>query len=110
MEIHYRLTEQDYASAAWASFKHYPLYSLFAYKYAIGIALAAVLIAAQAPDRWEDAGIILAIAAAVFAYISLAFHWSWRQQFQKTSLGNRLLSAIIDGSSIRLRVENRGSH
>jgi hypothetical protein len=105
MEFQFKLSEDDYVSAHLSYLKRYPWRFLWWFRYPVAVAGAAILLALQRPDSRHIAAWLFLIAAGTSAYIVLAFRWDRRQEFRRTLLGQRLISATINGESVSWRGE-----
>jgi hypothetical protein len=106
MNIHFHMNEADYVSANWAYFRHHWLRFLYGYRLPIGISGAAIAVMLVHPERSQDAAWILSIGIGLIAYILIAHRWTSHRQFQRSPFRQRLVSATINGDSVRLSVEN----
>lgn len=103
MEIQFHLAEADYASASRTYLKHNPWTFFLAFRYPIGIAVAAIAISVQHPDALQSAGWVLAIGIGLGAYFWAVYRRNWYRRFRGRPVGHRLISATIDGDSISFR-------
>jgi hypothetical protein len=101
VDFQFNLTESDYVSANWAYIKRHWWRFVYQYRLPIGIAGASVAVILQYPESWRDFIWILAVGIGLITYILITYRWKWHRQFQ--NFGQRLISATVDGESIRLR-------
>jgi hypothetical protein len=101
LDHQFHWTEPDYLSANWAYLKRNWWSFVYGFRLPIGIATASVVVILQNPNSWRDIVGILAVGIGLIAYILITYRWSWRRKFQ--SFGQGLISATVDGESIRLR-------
>jgi len=101
MESRFPLKEADLVSAHWTYTKRHWWRFLSRHKRAAEIALASLAIVTLHPEtRRVSAWILLAALVPVVGVI-LRYRWTWHREFQ--DYGERIISATVDGESIRLR-------
>ena len=101
MDFQFHFKEADYASANWAYIKRHWWRFVYAYRLPIGLTGASIAVILQYPNTWREIVWILAIGVGLIIYILITYRWYWYRQSQ--GFGQRLISATVDGESIRLR-------
>jgi hypothetical protein len=100
VDFQFHWAEPDYVSANWAYIKRHWWSYVYSYRVPIGIAAASVAVILQYPESSSSIVWILAVGIGLIAYILLTYRWTWRRQSQQ--FGQGLISATVDGESIRL--------
>ena len=103
MTIQIRWTEADIASAHWAYLRQSPWRLARQFRRPIVAVIVSVIILFQYPESWQTVGWLILFDAGTIAFDMFFYRRNWDRYFKKTPVWNDVVSATIDGQSIRLQ-------
>jgi hypothetical protein len=102
MTIQLHWTESDIASAHWAYLRHSPWRLARQFRRPIVAIAVSTMILFQYPESWQIIGWLILFNTGTIAFDMFFYRRNWNRYFKKTPLWNDLVSATVDGQSIRL--------
>jgi hypothetical protein len=106
MTIQLRWTESDIASAHWAYLRYSPWRLARQFRRPIVAVAVSIIILFQYPESWRIVGWLILLDVGAIAFDMFFYRRTWNQYFKKTPLWNDIVSATVDGQSIRLEAQS----
>jgi hypothetical protein len=103
MTIQLRWTEADIASAHWAYLTQSPWRLARQFRRPIMAIAVSVIILFQFPDSWQIVGWLIVFNAGTITFDLFFYRRNWNRYFKKTAVWNDVVSATLDGQSIKLQ-------
>jgi hypothetical protein len=102
MTLQFSWTDSDIASAHWAYLMQHPWRLARQFRRPLVAGAVSIVILFQYPASWQIVGWLILLDVGAIAFDLFFYRRNWNKYFKKTPLWNDILSATVDGQSIRL--------